>query len=462
MRKWLRGTNAAVVSAAVIGIFVVVMLLLGSLKGFQLDMTANKNFTLSEQTTTALSNLKQDVSIKLFTNPQNETLNRDVTDLLDEYKKRSSHIKMEEIDLMQQPTIAKQYEVDGNGTLAIESGTQKKTVHFYELFQSDGQSGYLFSGEEKLTNALTSLSSTEKHTVYFLTGHEEVPMVQLSTLRSSLENDNYTVKELNLYKEGQIPDDAEVIFALGPNRDFDDQETALLREYLKGKGKLYLTLGFNKDMKTAWKNIDGIMSDFGIVDQHAVAMEPKKSALYDPMTIIPDYGYHAATSKLMEYDLVTLLSLAISLGHDENNAAWTQTPLLMTTESGYGETDLALLLQNQTKKDDADIKGPLNLGYAVESNEESVQPKAIVLGSTSFLVDQEIQQQGNRDFALNSISWLQEKTDTITIRPRQGNVAELVYLTPGQARSIFWSTIVIVPLLFLLAGGFIWWRRRRG
>jgi len=460
MNKWLRGTNAAVVSVAVLGIFIVLTLLLGSLKGFQLDMTKNKNFTLSEQTTNALSGLKEDVSIKVFTNPQIGTLNRDVTDLIQEYKKRSSHIKYEEIDMMQQPTIARQYGVDGNGTLVVESGQQKKTIHFYEMFLSNQQGGYNFSGEEKLTNALVSLASDEKHTVYFLTGHEEIPMAQLSTLRSSLENENYTVKELNLYREGKIPDDAEILFAVGPARDFTDEETKLIREYAKGKGKLYITLGFNKDMASQWKNIDGIMADFGVKDSHAVAMEAKQSALYDPMTIIPEYGYHASTSKLMDYDLVTMLSLAIALDAGESTD-WTSTALLKTSNAAYGETDLELLNKGQTKNDDKDVKGPLNLGYALESKTDS-KPKAILLGSTAFLIDQEIQKQGNKDFALNSIAWLQEKADSVTIRPREGEILEQAYLTPGDARVIFWGTIVVIPLLFLFIGGFIWWRRRRG
>jgi ABC-type uncharacterized transport system involved in gliding motility auxiliary subunit len=461
MNKWLRGTNATVISVAVIGIFIVLTLFLGSLKGFQLDMTKNKSFTLSEQTTTALSNLKQDVSIKVFTNSQLGTINRDVTDLIQEYKKRSSHITFEEIDMLQQPTLSRQYAVDTNGTLVIESGSQKKTVNFYEIFLSNQQGGYDFSGEEKLTNALTSITSNVKHTVYFLTGHQEVPIAQLSTLRTSLENQNYIVKELNLYRDGKIPTDAEILFAIGPTRDFSDQETQLIREYAKGNGKLYITLGFNKDMAAQWKNIDGILNDFGVKDNHAVAMESTQSTLYDPMTIIPEYGAHAITSKLMDYNLVTMLSLAVAMDQDAGNAQWTATALLKTSAAAYGETDLALLNQGKSNKDAKDLNGPLNLGYALESK-DAAKPKAILLGSTAFLVDQEIDKQGNRDFALNSISWLQEQKDAVTIRPRLGDVAPQAYLTPGGANTIFWSTIIIIPLLFLVLGGFIWWRRRRG
>ncbi|MGO4271439.1 ABC transporter, partial [Paenibacillus sp. TAF58] len=68
MNKWIRGTNATVLSIAVIGIFIILTIFLHSLKGFQVDLTKNKSFTLSEQTVATLKNLNQDIHIVAFTN----------------------------------------------------------------------------------------------------------------------------------------------------------------------------------------------------------------------------------------------------------------------------------------------------------------------------------------------------------------------------------------------------------
>lgn len=460
MNKWFRGTNAAISSIAMIGIFIVVILFVDSMRGFQLDLTKNKMFTLSEQTITTLGNLQQDVSIRVFTNPQ-VGVNRDVTDLVQEYKKRSSYLSVETYDMMQQPTLARQNEVDGNGTIVIESGGKKKTIHFYEMFGAGEQGGYQFSGEDKLTHALAGLSSDEQHTVYFLSGHEEIPLERLTTLRSSMESENYTVNELQLYREGSIPNDADMLFIIGPSRDLSEQEAKLIRDYIKDGGKLFLSLGFNTNMAEEWPQLDGIMNDFGIKNQHAVALEMKQSVLFDPMTIIPDYGYHPITSKLSEYNLVTMLSLAIALDHDSEQEQWLAQPLLMTSDESYGETDLELLTQGKTTQDDLDIPGPLKLAYAVQSSEDS-KPTAVILGSTSMLMDEEIGKQGNRDFAMNAVSWLQNQEESMTIRPREAEMFQQAYLTGGEANIIFWSTVVVLPVAFLLFGGWIWWRRKRG
>jgi hypothetical protein len=463
MNKWIRGTNAVVLSAAVVGIFLILTLFLHSVKGFQVDLTANKSFTLSDQTLDTLKNLDQDIRIIAFTNSgENDFITRQVMDMLEEYKKRSGKLTVEQYDMLKQPSMARQYGVDASGTLIFELGEQRKNVNFYEMFNTGGQQdgSYQFSGEEKLTQALVSLTSKDKHFAYFLSGHQEVPLNQLSVLRSSLESDNYEVKELNLLREGKIPDDAQILFLVGAQNDLSDQETELIGAFLKDKGKIYIALGFNPDMTTKWKNIDSIMSQYGIKDQHAIAIEAKQTTLFDPLTIIPEYGYHSVTSKLSEYNLLTMMSLAVALNTEGASEEWTQTALLRTTSQAYGETDIPTLLKSQTSKGTNDIAGPLNLGYAVEDKDK--KPKAIILGGSTFLMDQEIQNQGNRDFALNSIGWLQEQTNQVTIRPRQGDAYIEAFVTASQANTIFYGTLVFFPLVFLLFGGLIWWRRRQG
>jgi hypothetical protein len=463
MNKWLRGTNAVVLSAAVIGIFLILTIFLHSVKGFQVDLTKNKSFTLSDQTISTLKNLNKDIHVIAFTNSgQNTFATRQVTDMIQEYKKYTNKITYDEYDMLKQPTMAKQYGVDAGGTLVFESGAQKQLVNFIDVFipgqANDGS--YQFSGEEKFTQALTSLSSNEKYPVYVLSGHQEIPLTQMNVLKTSLEGENYTVNDLNLLRDGKIPADAQMLLLLGPHTDLSDKETELINAYLKDKGKIYIALSFNKDMATQWKNIDAIMNTYGVKDEHAVAIEPKQTTLYDPLTIIPEYGSHVITQKLSDYNLLTMMSLSISLNANPDNKDWTTTALLNTTDKAYGETDINLLTQSKTTQDAKDVKGPLHLGYAVESADK--KPKAVILGSSNFLVDQEIQSQGNKDFAMNSVGWLQEKKDQITIRPRQGDAYQEALMTPAKANTIFYSTILIFPLLFLLLGGFIWWRRRRG
>lgn len=449
-------------SLAVIGIFIVATIFFSSMKSLQWDMTKDKKFTLSEQTMNVLKKLDKDIHVIAFTGGQADPfLSRQVTDLIKEYQKQNSKISFDEYDMMKQPSMAKQYNVDPSGTVVFESGDQKKSISFYQMFIPDQQGSYSFTGEEKFTQAIVNLTSTEKHPVYFLTGHGEIPADQLTTLKSNLEGVNYVVKDLNLYREGKIPDDAEAIFVMGPQNDLNDKETQLIKDYLKSdKGKLYLALGFNKDMATKWTNLDSIMSMLGIKDEHSVAIEPKQTVLFDPLTIVPEYGFHDITNKLDDASLLTVVSLAVSLNEDTSVTDYQRSLLLKTTDKAYGKVDLDALTKGRWQQDDKDVKGPLNLAYAVENKDN--KPKAVVIGGSTFLSDSEIMNQGNRDFAMNSVGWLQEQKDQVTIRPRQGEQYQQALILPGSAKAIFYGTVIGFPLFFLVVGGLIWWRRRQG
>ncbi|WP_127580259.1 GldG family protein [Paenibacillus koleovorans] len=462
--KWIRGTNATVLSLAVIGIFIVATIFLGSLKGVQWDLTKNKQYTLSDQTLSFLKKLDKEIKITAFTGAQQQSdaiMNRHVLDMLREYEKRSSRITVEEIDPIKEPSKAQQYQIDSLGTTVFEMGDKQMKVYSYELFgQGSTQSTYAFSGEEKFTQTLISLISDAKHQVYFLTGHNELPAGQMSVFRSSLESAGYTIGELNLFKDGKIPDDAEAVFLIGPQNDLDEKEATALKDYVKDKGKLYISIGYAKDL-TKWKHINDLLAAINVKNPNAIALETGRTSLTDQLTIIPEYSLHVIVDKLSREDRVTVLPLALVLQTDTANTDFRANALLTTTDKAYGETDLATLTTtNKTTNGDTDLKGPLDLAYAIQDKDN--KPKAIVIGNTQFLMDQVIGQQGNKDFALNAVSWLQEQTDMITIRPREEAQVQQVFLMPSDRNKILYGSVVGFPLLFLVIGGVIWWRRRKG
>jgi ABC-type uncharacterized transport system involved in gliding motility auxiliary subunit len=66
---------------------------------------------------------------------------------------------------------------------------------------------------------------------------------------------------------------------------------------------------------------------------------------------------------------------------------------------------------------------------------------------------------GNRDLFLNTVNWLAQQENLISIRPKDPEDRR-VSLTSDQAKLIFWLSILIIPGLILAAGVQTWWRRR--
>lgn len=461
MKTWLNRTNSLILSAALIGIFILLTLFLRSLSGFQLDLSAGKQYTLSDQTLTALKNLGGEVRIIAFTvgTSANQRLNQDVSDMLDEYKKHSSKLKIEQYDLNQEPALAQQYGLS-SASIVLEQGEQRRTIDIGTLFRAVDQEGnYEFSGEEQLTTALMTLSSDEKHKVAFLTGHEEIPLSSMTSLNSALQQSNVTAEEVQLNRDGTVPEDAEVLAIIGPQRDISATELKAVRTYLGNGGKLLLALGFNQEMKSAWTNIDKLASDYGVSDLHAVTVDNTQTSTLGPLWVVPSFGDHDITRKLSESNLFPMLSLSIGV-KAEKQSQWQLTSLLQSSDDSYAETNIQGLLNNETEYTEGqDTKGPVDLGFA--ANTQEGKPKAVILGTSSLFSDTEFMNGGNRDFALNTLNYLREQSNDLTIRPRQQQNYEVAYLTPVQARSVFVIAVAVIPLLFAAVGLLLWWRRRK-
>ncbi|MCL6458637.1 MAG: GldG family protein [Gorillibacterium sp.] len=465
MKKWIRGTNAIVRIAAVIGIFILLTVFLHTVKGFQWDLTASKKFTLADQTITVLKDLDKDVHVIAFTNSSMEYYNRQISDLLQEYGKRNGKLTFKEVDPKKQPSLATQYKVEQYGTIVFESGDKSKTLTFDDVFSTDAdQTTLSFTGEEKFTQAIMGLTSDAVKKAYFLTGHGELTTSDVPAFMAGLTSENYTVSDLNLTRDAKIPEDAAELFVLSPQQDLSDAEAKLVQDYAKGDGKLVFSIGLAEKMDT-WKNWDATLALLGVKNTHALAVSNKESLSTDPLTIIPEYGTHDITTKLADQDRLTILPAALVLQKDETQTDYTLSTLLETTASSYAKTNLNELLSkevttNDLTKAEGDLEGPLDLAYAIADKEG--KPKAIVIGNGIFLQDQYFAEQGNKDFTLNSTAWLQGEQSSLTIRPREEAQMQQVFLTTGQTNYIFIATIVVIPALFLIVGGVIWWRRRRG
>jgi ABC-type uncharacterized transport system involved in gliding motility auxiliary subunit len=83
----------------------------------------------------------------------------------------------------------------------------------------------------------------------------------------------------------------------------------------------------------------------------------------------------------------------------------------------------------------------------------------VAYGDVDFASNQLLGMQGNQDLALNSVAWLSQDPDLISIRPPDLETNRL-FLTMGQQQLVMALSLVVLPGAFIVAGVFSWWRRR--
>jgi len=114
-----------------------------------------------------------------------------------------------------------------------------------------------------------------------------------------------------------------------------------------------------------------------------------------------------------------------------------------------------------------DIIGPHAIGYSVEAASvvniepmnESNRTFIIVIGDSDFASNKYYSYSSNKDLFINSVNWLAQDYDLISIRPKIFTFRNLV-LTRSEYNFIRYSSWFLLPSVVALAGLFAWWQRR--
>jgi ABC-type uncharacterized transport system involved in gliding motility auxiliary subunit len=156
--------------------------------------------------------------------------------------------------------------------------------------------------------------------------------------------------------------------------------------------------------------------------------------------------------------------------------------LAQTSRMSWAEKDLTLK-EPVERNEGQDTVGPISLAVAVtvrgkapapaptpspdeadHEGEEPEKPKApegrvVAVGDVDFASNSYLDVQGNKDFFLNSVAWLAQDVDLISIRPKEAD-DQRMFLSRTQRLAVALLALVAIPGLCLLVGIVVWIRRR--
>jgi len=451
------GANALTMIIIVLGILVLINFL-GTRHHRRFDTTAENRFSLSDHTVKVLRGVDREVVISAFIQGEDTGLQ----DLLSEYAYASRRISFRFIDPDREPNMARVYEITRYGTIVVESGDKVERIE-------GGQ-------EEELTNAILSVTQEGKKVVCVLSGHGEKDIDSdepggYGTVREALEDENYEVRRLILATEGEVPEDCSVLLMAGPEKSPLEGELEAVTRYLDGGGKLMVLLEPHPAA-----GLSGFLTTYGLqVGQDLVLDASGVGRLFGmgpAMPLVSRYEAHAITD---QFDLMTFFPTARSVTPAPSPPPdLTVQPLARTSPNSWGETQLG----TETAQLDpgTDLQGPVTIAAAVEAGRESAREttvetapadtaadrpitRLVVFGDSDFASNAYFSTSGNGDLFLNALNWLAQEEDLISIRPR--DLADRrVTLTPRQSRTVFFISVILMPLAALMVGTAVWFRRR--
>ncbi|WP_026487168.1 GldG family protein [Caldanaerobius polysaccharolyticus] len=453
------GSNALLVTVVLLAILILINVILAQ-KPIKWDLTKTGQYSLSSQTKQVLKDLKTDVKVYAFFRDGDGNKDR-VKTLLDEYSNLSKHVKVTFVDPDKDPATAKKYGITDYGTTVFIAGSgaseKRQVVNSYDIFgisQSD-PSQSTFNGEQEFTQAIINVTQQKKIKAYILQGHDELNSIDyMLAFKNALTGEGYDVNDLNMAQSGGIPKDAGLIVIANPKREFNQQEMKALKDYFSKGGKAIFMMGAENGALTQ-KSVNELLSQWGVKVDNDVVVDPGRNYFMNALSPVPEYKFHTITNKLDFANFAMVMPSSRSITYPEkSNGNVTVEPLLSTSDKAWGETNFA---QKQASYDSKDIKGPLTLGVAVSNDKTGM--KVVVLGNDLIATDNVIGLEANKDFLMNSANWMVDKTNQISIRAKSLGLTQ-IFLTGSQAKLIFYSTVVVIPLAMWILGGFIWFRRR--
>jgi ABC-type uncharacterized transport system involved in gliding motility auxiliary subunit len=435
------GANTIVLSLAVLAILAGINVL-AFRHDKRFDMTSAKLYSLSQQSRKIASNLKRDVHFIYFSNQADPQL----AERMAEYKTYSHRISYRRVDPVAHPDVAKQYNVRTVGDMVAFSGS--RTIHLQG------------TAEENITNALIQLSRNTVKTVCFVTGHGERSINAsgsdgYSDVKSELTKESYKVQAVNLVTAGKVPAACSVVVIAGPKQALFPQETTMVEKYLDGGGKAFIladpeTHTGLQPLFQAW-NIK--VGDNIVIDASGVG---RLFGTGPAVPLVHNYGNSPITEGFSGSMTFFPLARTVNIA-DTSKTTPIEVALLKTSSASWATPKITGRTVSFNPK--TDMKGPLTLGVTAEKKVGDKEARLAVFGNSAFATNRWVGLQRNGDLFYNTVSWLSQEKDLISIRPKSPTNRR-VTMTEAQQRMLMWLSLGILPGLIVIAGILIWWRRR--
>jgi ABC-type uncharacterized transport system involved in gliding motility auxiliary subunit len=416
------------------------------------DTTSNKRYSLSEQTAKIVKGLKQPATITYF---DQSTKFDQARDQLDQYANLSPKVHVEYVDPDKKPEFARAAGVKNYGTTVVAIGDRKEEAKSLS--------------EEGITGAFIRDLKTSVRTICFVEGSgehqtEDSDRNGYSRFKELLGQDDYQSKSINLLTKAEVPAECTVVVIAGPDADYQQPEVDAIKKYVEDGGRALIML--DPPLKMGRLEIadnealNKVLEGWGVTPEKNLILDLNPigqiAGLGPQVALVTSYDSHAIVDDMKRR--ATGFPLTRSL--DTKNGDKTTVQKLFSSS----DSSLATSKLNSPAIDPSDpknIKGPLLIGAAGTYNtgKENSQGRFVVIGSSSWAANSFITFNGNRDLALNAINWLASDEDLISIRPKARDDRRIT-LTQAQMRWLRITSQFLLPLLVVLAGVSVWWRRR--
>lgn len=452
------------------------------IRNYNFDLSAKGKFSFSPTSRQIIRELKKDIHVTAFYPRPLEAINKEETQnlsyvrpeveiILEQLKALSPHITLKFINAEMEKELMGDYPNVSNGVILIRSlkAVQDTNNPYMEerLMVQDKKD--LEDLERKLMQSIINVSLPQKK-VYFTSANGERYGVafqkladeQITRFSNALQFYNYSVSELG-FEQGwpeKFPADADTILIIGPSIPFSETARTHILNYMRSKGKLFITIDPNGKEDFSWLlEKAGVSLQKGNLRQNETRIEILANKLEG----------HPITDMIPNKD-VGVLFLANAYFNLEEKKPHSEFNARAILSSGFS----SFVDANKNGKMDKDEKTnnhPLGIILTIPKEDRETHSvkleisnapvsRTFIYSGTSWVTNKYVMYNLNGILALNSVNWLNQSILTEKILTKKDDV-EMVSISPNQKLLIWAVCLFVFPSLITISLSLFVIARRR-
>ncbi len=437
-------------------VFIMLVVLLGYLSSeyrVAKDITqANRNI-LTKGSVDVLDQMEGPVNITVYATSDNassgDNFRKSMMHFVARYQREKKDVNLNFVNPSKEPRLAQEAGVKSDGEVVVEFN--KRSEHILPPIT-----------EQDMTNLFVRLSRTNTKPIMYLDGHGERVLIgqrnhDLGEFGKQLEAKGFKFANPDLTIAQQVPRNGAMLVIASPQVDVSTVELKKIIDYVNHGGNLLWLLDDEN-----YRGLKPLADFLGISTSKGVVVD-KLAAQYGAdsrVAFASVYGEHEITKNFMLRTLFPQAHEVRAKGTYENG--WEVKDLVEVAPNGW--------LSEQAREKGSDIQfnpqndklGPINIGVAMQRTFEKKGQRVVVMGNANFLSNTFITNGGNLDFGINIVNWLVGDDSLITIQPMplkdmNVNIPENSF----AAWVVFHAFQFIFPLLMMVTGFYLWWKRKK-
>lgn len=423
------------------------------------DVTANRIFTITEDTVQFVTDLSKDVTIYVLADENAK--DGDLDRMLQQLKGYSGHIRIEYVSPISNPMFYYNYTdsrptdnslivVGENDSAVLEYTELYITQINYETYENEVVG---IDTEGQLISAIMRVTSEDKPKFYSVLGHGE--LVFDDTFHDALNKENVDYEYLELYSVDEIPSDATALIFNAPVSDYSNDDVEKVLDYLDRGGNAFIIPTLTNE---SMDNFEKIMGYYGVSVVDGLIVELDRSSYYQsPYFLFPYMEYMDLTENL--YGGTVFAPASRGLIYDEDAEDIRYVPFLMTSDESFSKT--SNLDAEDYRKGAADIDGPFVIGMQAEkpAQDGEISQAVIVATEQMFTYEADSMVPGyNVKLFGNIVASLADRDISVTVPIKYYEIGNLVFRE--KTVRISFIVIFLLAVACLLAAIFVPLRRR--